>query len=161
MSTVPLDNSWRTNVVELPAYAPLIHELVYYLAGARSAESNLTAGQPLRHRINGPDPGDWTVTWDGVPIRPSTKLTASDGLITFDGTFEPGVYRLQGESTQFVRYFVVPIDPRESDLTPCSDDDRKQLAKYLPAARFVTSGGDMTASILAAENAHELWWLGL
>ena len=37
---MPLDNTWRTNVVELPAFAPLAHELVYYLAGARAATLN-------------------------------------------------------------------------------------------------------------------------
>ena len=48
---VPLDNSWRTNLVELPAFAPLAHELVYYLAGARSAALNLSPGQPLHYRL--------------------------------------------------------------------------------------------------------------
>jgi hypothetical protein len=39
LSTVPLDNSWRSNLPELPAFAPLIHELIYDLAGARSTDT--------------------------------------------------------------------------------------------------------------------------
>src|SRR5260221_313040 len=38
LATVPLDNSWRTNLTDLPAFVPLAHELVYHLAGARSSE---------------------------------------------------------------------------------------------------------------------------
>src|SRR5262249_50999426 len=51
LCTVPLDKSWRTNLPELPAFAPLAHELIYYLAGARSAEHNLQPGQPLRYHL--------------------------------------------------------------------------------------------------------------
>src|SRR5262249_51647703 len=50
---VPLDNAWGTNLVDLPSFVPLAHELVYYLAGARSADHNLRAGQPIRHRVAG------------------------------------------------------------------------------------------------------------
>ena len=57
MSAVPLDNTWGTNLIDLPSFVPLAHELVYYLAGARSAEVNLTPGQPIRFR-----PGDETTS---------------------------------------------------------------------------------------------------
>src|SRR5262249_8673830 len=53
LCTLPLDISWRTNLPALPAFAPLAHELVYYLAGARSAEYNLQPGQPVRYRPAG------------------------------------------------------------------------------------------------------------
>jgi hypothetical protein len=53
LCTVPLDNSWRTNLPDLPAFAPLAHELVYYLAGARPAEHNVQPGQPLHYRHEG------------------------------------------------------------------------------------------------------------
>lgn len=66
LCAVPLDDSWRTNLPQLPAFVALAHELVFYLAGARSAEHNL---QP---------------------------------------------------------------DSRESDLTPCSDADRENVARLLP-----------------------------
>src|SRR5204862_4559593 len=51
ISAVPLDNSWRTNLIDLPAYVPLTHELIYYLASARAGEHNLEPGQPLRFRL--------------------------------------------------------------------------------------------------------------
>src|SRR5262249_13008554 len=36
LAAVPLDNSWGTNLPDLAAFVPLVHELAYYLAGARS-----------------------------------------------------------------------------------------------------------------------------
>src|SRR5206468_6080032 len=51
VSAVPLDNSWKTNLVELPCFAPLAHELVFSLAGARVSDANLAPGQPLRYRL--------------------------------------------------------------------------------------------------------------
>jgi hypothetical protein len=50
---VPLDNSWRTNLVseQVPAFTPLAHELIHYLAGTRATEHNLDPGQPLRYRL--------------------------------------------------------------------------------------------------------------
>ena len=45
MSAVPLYNSWRTNLTDSPAFVPLAHELVYYLAGARAAELPIGSGE--------------------------------------------------------------------------------------------------------------------
>src|SRR5207244_8326481 len=52
LSAVPLDNSWRTNLTDSPAFVPLAHELVYYLAGTRGSEINLVPGQPIRFKPN-------------------------------------------------------------------------------------------------------------
>src|SRR5258707_1196060 len=52
--SVPLDNSWATNLTgdDLLAFVPLAHEVVYHLASARSADFTLRPGQPLRYRID-------------------------------------------------------------------------------------------------------------
>ena len=66
LSAVPLDNSWGSNLVDLPAFVPLVHEMVYYLAGARSADFNLRPGQPIRYRLDG-DP-----SLDAFHLEPPT-----------------------------------------------------------------------------------------
>ena len=48
VSAVPFDDSNRANLAELPAFAPLVHELTTYLAAARTQDANLAPGQAIR-----------------------------------------------------------------------------------------------------------------
>ena len=66
VSAVPLDNSWGSNIVDLPAFVPLVHEIVYYLAGARSADFNLRPGQPIRYRLEG-EPAATPIIANDIP----------------------------------------------------------------------------------------------
>ncbi len=50
---VPLDRSWGATLPSVWEYPVLVHELVYYLADARSAEHNLRPGQPIRFHSPG------------------------------------------------------------------------------------------------------------
>src|SRR5439155_17742841 len=130
VSAVPLDNSWRTNLIELPAFAPLAHELVFYLAAARSAALNLNPGQPIRYALTKDSPQQgWTIQ---PPEGEAKPLIPADGQLIFDDTREPGVYRLTHVATGVTRYFVVQGDARESDLTPCSDADRERVRTMFP-----------------------------
>jgi hypothetical protein len=146
LCAVPLDNSWGTNLPDLPAFVPLAHELVYYLAGARSAEHNLRPGQPLRYRAQTReiDPSRYTLQPPGGAALPlSTRPGVPDtypaqvrplergALLIYEDARETGVYRLQTPEGATV-YYVVQPDARESDLTPCSEEDRARVAKLLP-----------------------------
>ena len=128
LCTVPLDNSWRTNLPDLPAFAPLAHELVYYLAGARSAEFNLQPGQPLRYRPAGDEPPGRVVFQP--PEGDPQPRTAERWPLVVEDAREPGVYRLHSGGR--VTYYVVQPDHRESDLTPCTEADREKVGKLLP-----------------------------
>jgi hypothetical protein len=153
---VPLDNSWRTNVVELPAFAPLAHELVYYLAGARSAALNLTPGQPLRFRLpkDAPKAG-WALQPPDGPERP---VALTEGQIVVEDTSEPGVYTLRHAASGAVRYAVVQSDARESDLAPWTDADRERVRQYVPGLEFNDDRKAIVSGILRAPQPAELWW---
>jgi hypothetical protein len=145
LCSVPLDNTWGTNLPDLPAFVPLAHELVYYLAGARSAEFNLKAGQPLRYRL------DKETAVDAFQLQPPTgapiRLTSEVGkpeslqaqvlpqdrgaLLVFDGMRAAGVWRLMTPENSTIYYCVQP-DARESDLTPASEEDREKVKKFIP-----------------------------
>jgi hypothetical protein len=157
LAAVPLDNSWRTNLIELPAFAPLAHELIYYLAAARSAALNLPPGQPIRYRLpKGAPRGDWTVQPpDGDP-RP---LKPADGQLVVEDTREPGNYRLVHPPTGETRYFVVQADARESDLTPCADADRERVKRLLPGLEYTDDPQAVTTGLLYAPKPTEVWWL--
>ncbi|HLN30966.1 MAG TPA: BatA domain-containing protein [Gemmataceae bacterium] len=164
LASVPLDNSWGANLPELPAFAPLAHELIYYLAGARSAQNNIQPGQPLRYRPGQTEPLDnWSLqTPEGKPkplILGDTELpdayhaqlaaSPQGPLVTFEDTFEAGIYRLEtpgGKNT----FYVAQPDQRESDLTPCTEEDRNKVSALLPTMtyenereRVLESGADM------------------
>jgi hypothetical protein len=96
LCTVPLDDSWGTNLTKLPAFAPLAHELVYYLAGA------------------------------GTLARDARSLEQPD--------------------------------PRESDLTPCTEADREKVSQFVPMTYEDAEEG---APVTGADDLpkQELWWL--
>jgi hypothetical protein len=156
---VPLDNSWGTNLVELPAFAPLAHELIYYLAGARSAALNLSPGQPIRYRLPGDAPiSGWSIRPPDGPERP---IAVASGQIVFDETADVGPYVLRHDASGTVRYYVVQPDAAESDLSPATDADRERVRQSVPEVRFVDDRDEVIAGVLQAPRPAELWWLCL
>jgi hypothetical protein len=171
LATVPLDKSWRTNLTDLPAFVPLAHELAYYLGGVRAAEHNLQPGQPLRYRPESEEGLDTlTLQLPEGNARPLRFGNASDGgsypaqllrqpngpVVVFEGTRETGVYRLTANE-QVIPY-VVQSDPRESDLTPASDEDRARVAKLVPMT-YEDDRAAMLNTMTVATQRHEVWWL--
>jgi von Willebrand factor type A domain/Aerotolerance regulator N-terminal len=169
--SVPLDNTWGTNLPDLPAFVPLAHELVYYLAGTRATEFNLQPGQPLRWRVETDAPLDgYTLQPPTGPAKPLTMGTPrSDAypaqlirqphgaLLVIEGTHETGVYRLTTPEQTTIHY-VVQSDARESDLTPCSDEDRKRVAELLPL-QYENDRARIAAALKTTRTKQDLWWL--
>jgi hypothetical protein len=180
LCSVPLDNSWGTNLPDLPAFVPLAHELVYYLAGARSAEFNVQPGQPLRYRMEteaGPE--GFTLEPPLGDARPLSAAPNEHGtypaqvtrlprgaLLLHEGTRETGVYRLRTPDRRTV-YYVVQPDARESDLTPCSDEDREKVADLFNPLklegdrrplRYENDRGQILATLATTSQRQELWW---
>lgn len=154
LCTVPLDNSWRTNLPDLPAFAPLAHELVYYLAGARSADFNLPPGQPIHYRPPA-DESPAPVTLQ-PPEGDSLHLAVPAWPLIYEDTRDPGVYRLTDATGRTVHYVVQP-DHRESDLTPCDQTDRDKVAKLLPM-KYENDVREMATALAAPDQKRELWW---
>jgi hypothetical protein len=171
VAAAPLDKSWRTNLPELPAFVPLVHELVYYLAGTRAAEHNLAAGQPIRYRAESeaalapltlqPPMGEArTLRFEDVTdagAYPAQLVRQPHGvLVVYEGTRETGVYRLTTAGDQTV-YYVVQSDPRESDLTPAGDDDRARVARLVPMS-YETDLESLQTALAQTTQRQEVWW---
>jgi hypothetical protein len=171
LAAVPLDKSWRTNLTDLPAFVPLAHELVYYLGGVRAAEHNLQPGQPLRYRPDSEEGLDaLTLQPPEDAAKPLRFANITDGssypaqllrqptgpVVVYEGTRETGVYRLTANE-QVVPYVVQP-DPRESDLTPASDDDRAKVTKLVPMT-YEDDRSAILKTMSVATQRHEVWWL--
>jgi hypothetical protein len=174
MTSVPLDTSWGTNLPQLPAFVPLLHEMVYYLAGARSAEYNLEPGQPLRYRLDASaslegytlqTPGGETRPLSTNPAEPNTFLAQIDrqpqgALLRHDGLRETGVYRLKTPEKETIYYAVRPRRAEESDLTPASEEDRARVAQVLPGMKYQNDRAELAASWISEGHRQEMWsWL--
>jgi hypothetical protein len=172
LSTIPLDNSWRTNLTSLEAFVPLAHELTYYLAGARAAEHNLSPGQPIRYEpgseaelsdlvMKPPAGGKRRITYDN-PAPADTFLAevqrrSRGPLVVYSGTRETGVYVLSNGGRP--NYYVAQPDPRESDLTPCEQDDRDRVAALFPVT-YENDRERIVTLMASAEQRQDLWhWL--
>jgi hypothetical protein len=171
LCTVPLDNSWRTNLPDLTGFAPLAHELTYYLAGTRLAENNVQPGQPIRYRLERDEPPD-TLSLrppdgDTLPLvfegtspnggYPAQVVQQAQGaLVVYENTRETGVYRLAASAGRIV-YYVVQPDHRESDLTPCTDVDRERVAKYIPMT-YENDPARIATTLSGGSQKQELWW---
>lgn len=158
LCSVPMDNSWRTDFPDLLAYAPLVHELVYYLAGARATEHNLQPGQPLRYRPEG------DVTPAPLTLQPpegeAKKLPVTGWPLTYEETLETGVYRLTAPDGKPV-YYVVQPDMRESDLAALAEEDREKVASRVGdkiALNYQDDRTKLTEEAAAAGSNRELWW---
>lgn len=141
-SAAPFDASWESNLVRLPDFVPLVHELAHYLAGGWLSNANLAPGEPIVFRPrDGEPPGSVTVTPpDGVPRTLPTKTWPA----TFEATRDPGPYRVTTAANQ-VRNYVVRSDPREFDLTPATAEERSRVARILGSLEEVTTPEDFVA----------------
>ncbi|MGH9676465.1 MAG: hypothetical protein ACRD36_05130, partial [Candidatus Acidiferrum sp.] len=180
LSCVPLDNTWATNLPDLPAFVPLIHELVYYLAGARASEFNLQAGQPIRYHMNSDaELSGFTLTPPSGEAKPLSTAPAdpasypaqcihqqNGSLLVYEDTRETGVYKLRTPESETV-YYVIPPDPRESDLTPCGEDDRAKVAKLFnpldldeehAPLRYTSEHSNILVAAATSGAAQEVWW---
>ncbi|HEY2787200.1 MAG TPA: VWA domain-containing protein [Fimbriiglobus sp.] len=156
LSAVPLDNSWRTNLTRLPDFIRLAHELVYYLAGAKAAERNLSAGQPIVFTPRPAEPPAAVTVY--APEAAPRVLPVDKWPLVFNGTKDPGAYKLVTAAGQ-VQYFAVRTDPRESVLTPNSADDRKKIAEAVPGMQYVNSLDDIETQRGSGPQTREIWWV--
>lgn len=172
LCSVPLDTSWNTNLPRSKEFVPLAQELVSYLAGARSAEFNLRAGQPLRYRLEA------SRALDGFTLKPPLGEDKPLSLLTNDPhvytatlggqqgdsylacgrTQESGVYRLKTPDDKTV-YYVVQPDGRESDLTPATDKEKEAVAELVPF-HYENDRGQINKAGPQQVHNEDLWhWL--
>jgi hypothetical protein len=153
---VPLDNSWRTNFHTLPDFVRFTHEIMYYLAGARSAERNLEPGQPLLFTPL-PDENPKPVSLHS-PDRLEKLIPVKQWPLIYNNTYDPGAYRIVTAAGRTF-YFAVQPDPQESVLTSITNDDKARVAAAVGKLEYVTQPEDITARRNPSRQSQEIWWL--
>lgn len=152
----PLDRSWGSNLPGILEFPVLMHELIAYLADGTRLEQNVRPGRPLSYR---PHPAETVPLPARLVLQPPHGETHGFSVQRwpwiYDAARWAGVYRLSIDGGPPLHY-VVQADPREFDLTPCSEEDRQRVARTIP----VEYGERLSES--AEEPApQELWWLFL
>jgi len=159
LATHPLDNSWKTNLIRLPDFVRLAHELLYYLAGTRTAERNLNPNQPIVFIPRPPEPvGPVAVV---SPDGRSRTLNPETWPVMVDGTGEPGAYKLTSPGGRTV-YFAVRNDSREAVLTPNSEgenSDQSRVADAVGGMEYVDKIKDITEHGGGQPVSAEVWWI--
>ena len=161
--------SWGNNLTDLKAFVPLVHEMVYYLAGARAADYNLQPGQPIRYRMDGePNLEEFRLQ---PPTGEDRPLTSKPGeadtwlaqvirqergsMLVYDGARETGVYRLATPAKSLVYYVVAPA-ARESDLTANSKEESERVAGLI-GVRYEDDKAKMIGEWSNSTQREDLW----
>jgi hypothetical protein len=147
---VPADRTGGSTLPSAWEFPVLVHELIYYLAGARAEHWRLDDGQPLRVAAptKNAEPGRLIVQ---TPEVASRTVLVRDWPWTDPDTGAIGLYRVEREDGT-AQYFVVPPDLGESADRRCDDDEWSQVLRLLPLVSSTESAG-------AGEHHHDLWWL--
>ncbi len=152
VSVVPLDNSWRTNLTSLPAFPPLAHELIFYLAGAQAVRHNLQPGQTLRYQPTGNEPPGPLVV--RPPLGDPKEVNPEEWPFDYAETRETGTYRVEQDGR--TSYYVVQADPRESILISCTAPDRDKVAQLVPMT-YKNDLKDLQLGLVQSDKPQEVW----
>ena len=170
--TNAIDSDWSTMVAK-DDYTVLMHEIVFYLASAKSTR-NVDVGAPLvlavpedkdvsNHRFFGPGETSFKFI--------TGKADKGFKTLRLNETALPGVYAFRKQTkngkpdlTDSAEYFVVNFDRDESDLTPLKDPQREALAKSNDnddEARmtFVPNREEMKKAMFKDNSRSEFGWL--
>jgi hypothetical protein len=138
--TSTLDRDWNDLPIQ-PAFLPLLQQIVRYLARAplRESEQPTLVGQPREVRLQSGD-ARVEVTLPSSNKRLFERLGGRQ-ILTFNDTHEAGFYRVAAASESGpwhprpAEFFVVNVDPAESDLRHATVEQIKALERPPPAAK--------------------------
>ncbi len=86
-------------------------------------------------------------------------MTLLNGLpvVQYAKTDLAGAYRVTVAGEDAPLYFAAQSDPAESNLTPLSDEQLKQLGPVADIIKW-TPDVSLTPKLSSARNGRELWW---
>lgn len=152
-----LDGRWN-NFPTQGAFLPLLHQIVYHLAG-RERKGGALVGQALEHLVEESSvPTGATLAAEGPDntALPVTARKSSQGLLlTSEPAPVPGIYRLKA-GDRLLAELPVNVDTRESDLTALSATELKNLFPGRPV-RILSRGETAANLVREARYGREYW----
>ncbi len=154
LCTIPLDRQWDSTFPGSWEYPVIVNELIGSLAGGQSRASVLQAGDGIQ--IEEADAGTNRLTLRTPDVPPKTfDVPAWPWRYTETSTI--GRYDVTSSNGKYLPFAVEP-DPGESDLTRCTDDDRRRIRERLPIV-FSDSSDSTATSAVDDTSREEIWWL--
>ena len=164
MTSAPLDASW-SNLFMRTSFVVLTHEMVYYLSSPLIPARNVPAGEPLVVSLDEATLAtavDVNLPMGGQRTLPVERREGRRVAVLAD-TNEGGLYEVAytGRRGEVKEYYVVNVEPEESDLTPLSNSARETL-QGRPGMTFYTDWARVEASLKAGQGTREFWrWLAI
>jgi hypothetical protein len=156
--TTTADAEW-TNLPHKPAFLPLVHRAVYYLARSGQESWNLAPGEVVSLPVA---VGDLEVPAEvgrpgGAADEVKPELTPQGPQLLYPRTAEAGFYefRRRGEDEPFALY-AVNVDTAESDLTAYRASDLEGLFAGAPV-RVLPEEASLTQGLRESREGRELW----
>jgi hypothetical protein len=156
--TTTADAAW-TNLPRKPAFLPLAHRAVYYLARSTQQAWNLAPGEAVALPLT---VGDLEVPVEigrpgGVTDEVKPELAPQGAQLLYPRTAEAGFYefRRRGDPEPFALY-AVNVDTAESDLTAYRASDLEGLFAGVPV-RVLPEEASLAEGVRESREGRELW----
>ena len=156
--TTSLDADWGT----LPLsnfYLPFVQSAARYLTSGLLSDRNLSPGTPIVAQF-----GPGVELREGkirLPSGETRALPVTRGEVRYARTDQPGVYTITVDGTlpEWMKRvnFVVRTPSTESDLTPLTDAQWKELSRELGFERIDPARESVGAAVASARGGHDLW----
>jgi hypothetical protein len=92
------------------------------------------------------------------PDGRSRSVAVTGWPAVIDGPHDPGAYRLT-TPTGRTQYVAVRPDPRESVLTPCSEDDRRKVEDTVGRLGHIGTLDEIADDPDGGAGGREVWWV--
>ena len=152
VQSIPLRMQW-SDLARSQAFVVMVRDWMDYLAHPRSTQFNLRPGDPIVYHV-GKEEGSPTGMLT-TPQKESIELVADgfgDAVLRTTRTSLPGTYQLETGLAGETIPFQVIRDPRESNLSPLSDHEQKELSDL---AGIQSTAGD--TAVASSRPSDPLW----
>lgn len=146
------------NLPYKPAYVPLVHQLVAYLAAGPTAHHNLQLGETINARFDVKESGKPVRLTDpsGRTTLQKTTLGAEGVVLAYSGTGEAGLYRLGLAGRDNADAFAVNLPAGESDLTTATAPQILAAAGPIQV-QFARGSDDLQSVVRQSRRGTEIW----
>ncbi len=146
------------NLPYKPAYVPLVHQLVAYLAAGPTAHHNLQLGEALNARFDVKESGKAVRLTDAAGFTTLHKTTlGADGVVfSYTGTNRAGIYRLGLAGRENADAFAVNLPAGESELATATTQ-QIQAALGPIQLQFARVGDDLQNMVRQSRRGTEVW----
>ena len=153
---VSVTNPSTSDLLVNPKFLPLLQQSALYSKSLQAPKNrNILVGEPYIAKLEQYRSMD-------AKIHLTTQATYtipinSNGVLEFSDTYKPGIYQINvSDSNSILRdFFVVNVDPMESDLTPI---EANQAAERISARLAVKPEGDTWRKTLDSQRTgREIW----